>query len=155
MCSVNLKDGGDKQQHYPFVVHIFYIGVVPRAHVAVEERHQNMIHGVYHEHARKNEEYVGNALYALEPLDGRVVALVGLHHLHDGKHARAEEEYPTHHLLPEQEAVTAGEQRLQQQLGRLQELLVPLLLLVAAIIIAGIVCIVIGPLFEMLSAMPE
>ena len=54
-----------------------------------------------------------------------------------------------------QEAVTAGEQRLQQQLGRLQELLVPLLLLVAAIIIAGIVCIVIGPLFEMLSAMPE
>lgn len=52
-------------------------------------------------------------------------------------------------------AVTAGEQRLQQQLGRLQELLVPLLLLVAAIIIAGIVCIVIGPLFEMLSAMPE
>ena len=51
-----------------------------------------------------------------------------------------------------QEAVTAGEQRLQQQLGRLQE---PLLLLVAAIIIAGIVCIVIGPLFEMLSAMPE
>lgn len=53
-----------------------------------------------------------------------------------------------------QEAVTAGEQRLQQ-LGRLQELLVPLLLLVAAIIIAGIVCIVIGPLFEMLSAMPE
>ena len=53
------------------------------------------------------------------------------------------------------EAVTAGEQRLQQQLGRLQELLVPLLLLVAAIIIAGIVCIVIGPLFEMLSAMPE
>lgn len=54
-----------------------------------------------------------------------------------------------------QEAVTAGEQRLQQQLGRLQELLVPLLLLVAAIIIAGIVCIVIGPLLEMLSAMPE
>ena len=54
-----------------------------------------------------------------------------------------------------QEAVTAGEQRLQQQLGRLQELMVPLLLLVAAIIIAGIVCIVIGPLFEMLSAMPE
>ena len=54
-----------------------------------------------------------------------------------------------------QEAVTAGEQRLQQQLGRLRELLVPLLLLVAAIIIAGIVCIVIGPLFEMLSAMPE
>ena len=54
-----------------------------------------------------------------------------------------------------QEAVTAGEQRLQQQLGRLQELLVPLLLLVAAIIIAGIICIVIGPLFEMLSAMPE
>lgn len=54
-----------------------------------------------------------------------------------------------------QEAVTAGEQRLQQQLGRLQELLLPLLLLVAAIIIAGIVCIVIGPLFEMLSAMPE
>lgn len=54
-----------------------------------------------------------------------------------------------------QEAVTAGEQRLQQQLGRLQELLVALLLLVAAIIIAGIVCIVIGPLFEMLSAMPE
>lgn len=54
-----------------------------------------------------------------------------------------------------QEAVTAGEQRLQQQLGRLQELLVPLLLLVAAIIIAGIVCIVIGPLFEVLSAMPE
>lgn len=54
-----------------------------------------------------------------------------------------------------QEAVTAGEQRLQQQLGRLQELLVPLLLLVAAIIIAGIVCIIIGPLFEMLSAMPE
>ena len=54
-----------------------------------------------------------------------------------------------------QEAVPAGEQRLQQQLGRLQELLVPLLLLVAAIIIAGIVCIVIGPLFEMLSAMPE
>ena len=42
-----------------------------------------------------------------------------------------------------QEAVTAGEQRLQQQLGRLQELLVPLLLLVAAIIIAGIVCIAI------------
>ena len=54
-----------------------------------------------------------------------------------------------------QEAVTAGEHRLQQQLGRLPELLVPLLLLVAAIIIAGIVCIVIGPLFEMLSAMPE
>ena len=54
-----------------------------------------------------------------------------------------------------QEAVTAGEQRMQQQLGRLQELMVPLLLLVAAIIIAGIVCIVIGPLFEMLSAMPE
>ncbi len=54
-----------------------------------------------------------------------------------------------------QQAVAAGEQRLEQQLERLKQLLVPLLLLLAAVVIAGIVCLVIGPLFEMLSAMPE
>ncbi len=54
-----------------------------------------------------------------------------------------------------QQAVAAGEQRLGQQLERLKQLLVPLLLLLAAVIIAGIVCLVMGPLFEMLSAMPE
>ncbi len=54
-----------------------------------------------------------------------------------------------------QQAVAAGEQRLEQQLERLKQMLVPLLLLLAAVVIAGIVCLVIGPLFEMLSAMPE
>ena len=53
------------------------------------------------------------------------------------------------------EAARIGEEDLRENLERIKEFLAPLLLLVAAVVIAAVVCVVLGPLFEMLSAMPE
>ncbi len=53
------------------------------------------------------------------------------------------------------EAAAVGEQRLQHQQAQLKQLLVPLLMLTAALFIAGVICIVIAPLFDLITAMPE
>ncbi len=53
------------------------------------------------------------------------------------------------------EAARIGEEDLRENLERIKEFLAPLLLLVAAVVIGIVVCVVLGPLFEMLSAMPE
>ena len=53
------------------------------------------------------------------------------------------------------EAARIGEEDLRENLERINEFLASLLLLVAAVVIAAVVCVVLGPLFEMLSAMPE
>ena len=53
------------------------------------------------------------------------------------------------------EATAAGEVRLDEQLKRLRQLLVPVLLLMAALIVAVVVMAIISPLFELLTALPE
>lgn len=53
------------------------------------------------------------------------------------------------------EAALISEKRLEEQLGRFKQLFVPLLLLFVAMIAAGVVTIVVGPLFSMLAALPE
>lgn len=59
--------------------------------------------------------------------------------------------------LPEMlhEAAAAGGVRLEEQLKRLRQLLVPVLLLIAALVVAAVVLTIIGPLFELLTALPE
>lgn len=54
-----------------------------------------------------------------------------------------------------EEAASAGEVRLTEQLERLRQLLVPVLLLMAALIVAVVIITVISPLFELLTALPE
>ncbi len=53
------------------------------------------------------------------------------------------------------EAAAIGEQDLQEKLARLKEYLAPALLLLAALMVAVVVCAVVGPLLEMVSALPE
>lgn len=54
-----------------------------------------------------------------------------------------------------EEAASAGEVRLTEQLERLRQLLVPVLLLMAALIVAVVIITIISPLFELLTALPE
>ena len=53
------------------------------------------------------------------------------------------------------EAASILEQDLQERLEKLREVLSPILLLLAALITALVVCSVIGPLFDLFSALPE
>lgn len=53
------------------------------------------------------------------------------------------------------EAAALGAKRLEEQLGRFKQLFVPFILLLAAVTVAGVVMTVVGPLFTMLSALPE
>ena len=53
------------------------------------------------------------------------------------------------------EAANILEQDLRDRLEKLREILAPLLLLVAALVTATVVCSVVGPLFELFSALPE
>ncbi len=53
------------------------------------------------------------------------------------------------------EAVGILEQDLQERLEKLREILSPILLLMAALVTALVVCSVIGPLFELFTALPE
>ena len=53
------------------------------------------------------------------------------------------------------EAAQIAEQDVRSQLERFKEVLAPLLLLVAALITAAVVCAVIGPLFNLFTALPE
>ena len=53
------------------------------------------------------------------------------------------------------EAASILEQDLRDRLEKLREILAPLLLLVAALVTATVVCSVVGPLFELFSALPE
>lgn len=53
------------------------------------------------------------------------------------------------------EAACAGEVHVEEQLERLRQLLVPILLLMAALIVAVVVITLISPLFELLTALPE
>ena len=53
------------------------------------------------------------------------------------------------------EAASILEQDLRDRLEKLREILAPLLLLVAALVTAIVVCSVVGPLFELFSALPE
>ena len=54
-----------------------------------------------------------------------------------------------------EQASSIGEQDLQNGLDRVKEILSPMLLLIVALVIAGVVCSVIGPLFNLISALPE
>ena len=53
------------------------------------------------------------------------------------------------------EAASIGQQDLKARLTKLREVLAPLLLLSAAGMIAAVVCTVLGPLLELLSALPQ
>ncbi|MGM9569775.1 MAG: type II secretion system F family protein [Phascolarctobacterium sp.] len=53
------------------------------------------------------------------------------------------------------EAAKLRQQDLHSKIAKLREILAPLLLLFVACIIGGVVCTVLGPLLEMLSALPE
>ncbi|WP_405380243.1 type II secretion system F family protein [Phascolarctobacterium sp.] len=53
------------------------------------------------------------------------------------------------------EAARLGEQDLVTRAAKIKEVVGPLLLLCAAVIIGAVVCAVLGPLLEMISAMPE
>ena len=53
------------------------------------------------------------------------------------------------------EAASILEQDLRDRLEKLREILAPFLLLVAALVTATVVCSVVGPLFEVFSALPE
>ena len=53
------------------------------------------------------------------------------------------------------EAAAAGDVRIEEQLERLRQLLVPIVLLMAALIVAVVVMTIISPLFELLTALPE
>jgi type IV pilus assembly protein PilC len=53
------------------------------------------------------------------------------------------------------EAANILEQDLRDRLEKLREILAPILLLMAAIVTATVVCSVVGPLFELFSALPE
>jgi len=53
------------------------------------------------------------------------------------------------------EAAGILEQDLQERLEKLREILSPILLLMAALITALVVCSVIGPLFELFTTLPE
>ena len=48
-----------------------------------------------------------------------------------------------------------GQQDLESRITKLREVLAPLLLLIAAGMIAAVVCTVLGPLLEPLSALPQ
>ena len=52
------------------------------------------------------------------------------------------------------EAARIGEDDLRIKLAKIKEVLAPMLLLAAALVIAAVVCAVVGPLLEMLSALP-
>ena len=53
------------------------------------------------------------------------------------------------------EAAQILEQDLRDRLEKVRELLAPLLLLVAALVTAAVVCSVVGPLFDLFAALPE
>ena len=53
------------------------------------------------------------------------------------------------------EAASMGQQDLESRITKLREVLAPLLLLIAAGMIAAVVCTVLGPLLELLSALPQ
>ena len=53
------------------------------------------------------------------------------------------------------EAAGMGQQDLEARITKLKEVLTPLLLLVAAAMIGAVVCTVLGPLLEMLTALPQ
>jgi type IV pilus assembly protein PilC len=53
------------------------------------------------------------------------------------------------------EAANILEQDLRDRLEKLREILAPILLLIAALVTATVVCSVVGPLFELFSALPE
>ncbi|MGM9582982.1 MAG: type II secretion system F family protein [Phascolarctobacterium sp.] len=53
------------------------------------------------------------------------------------------------------EAARLGQQDLETRIAKLREIIAPLLLLVAAGLIAAVVCTVLGPLLELLSALPQ
>ncbi|WP_293729833.1 type II secretion system F family protein, partial [uncultured Phascolarctobacterium sp.] len=52
------------------------------------------------------------------------------------------------------EAARIGEEDLRVKLAKIKEVLAPMLLLAAALVIAAVVCAVVSPLLEMLSALP-
>ena len=54
-----------------------------------------------------------------------------------------------------EEAAKIAEEDLQERITKMRELLAPSLLLLAAILTAGIICTVIGPLFDLFTAIPE
>ena len=53
------------------------------------------------------------------------------------------------------EAARIGQQDLETKIAKLREIIAPLLLLAAAALIAAVVCTVLGPLLELLSALPQ
>ncbi len=53
------------------------------------------------------------------------------------------------------QAAAGGQQRLEEQLGRLKQLLVPCLLLIIAVMVGTVICTVLQPLFTLLAQLPE
>ena len=54
-----------------------------------------------------------------------------------------------------EQAAASGQERLEEQLGRFKQLLVPCLLLVLALFVGSIICTILQPLFTMLATLPE
>lgn len=54
-----------------------------------------------------------------------------------------------------EQAAVSGQQRLEEQLGRFRQLLVPCLLLLLAFFVGSIICTILQPLFTMLATLPE
>ena len=54
-----------------------------------------------------------------------------------------------------EQAAASGQERLEEQLGRFRQLLVPCLLLVLALFVGSIICTILQPLFTMLATLPE
>lgn len=53
------------------------------------------------------------------------------------------------------QAAAGGQQRLEEELGRFKQLLVPCLLLLLALVVGAIICTVLQPLFTLLATLPE
>ena len=91
---VHLEHCGDEQQHHPLIVDVSEV-VEIIAKQGLEESPRR----IDHEYARHHKEDVGQALYVFEASDGEFLALVSLHHLHEGEHEGSQEKHPADYLL--------------------------------------------------------
>ena len=81
MGCIHLKQGRDKQQHYPLIVHYLYVICY-----IVEHRPEKTIGTVGHQHSLDDEQQAGQALYVLQAAQYQLGSCIHLHGLHEAEH---------------------------------------------------------------------
>jgi hypothetical protein len=81
MRGINLKYGTNEKSHHPVVVNHMYVCVVAFYGVS-EKREEEFINILEHQQSGNDEGNIGKHHYMAKSLQGDVIAIISLGHLH-------------------------------------------------------------------------